>query len=161
STLCGMSTSGTDPAPPTSANGPEGALSGTLHLLVAFDWGDEVDLDHARRLVPAEVHNLPRRRRTPTAIAYRPPPLHFAMPPVPLRLPELGLVQSAAGAIVFDFAAVSLALQMPFCLDAAALTRLAAWLADPAPVIEAARTALKPLYQEMLPALRKPQWQED
>jgi len=50
-------------------------LTGTLHLFVAFDVGEEVDLEKARRLVPAQVQDLPRRRRTPTSISYRPPPL--------------------------------------------------------------------------------------
>src|SRR5262245_47800296 len=59
------------------APGPETVLAGTLHLYVAFDWGDELDLERARQLVPAEVHELPRRRRTPPSIAYRPPPLRF------------------------------------------------------------------------------------
>ena len=30
-------------------------IRGTLHVHVAFDWGDEVNLDKARHLVPAEV----------------------------------------------------------------------------------------------------------
>jgi hypothetical protein len=156
-----MSSPQADLKPTADLPGPEGALSGTLHLFVAFDWGDEVDLDHARRLVPAEVHNLQGRRRTPTSIAYRPPPLHFAMPPVPLQLPEIGQVKAPGGAIVFDFAAVSLALQVPFQLRVDALLRLAAGLADPAAVVEAARAALKPLHQEMLPAIHNPQWQDD
>jgi hypothetical protein len=41
-------------------------LTGTLHILVAFDWGDEIDLERVRQLVRAEVYALPRRRRTPT-----------------------------------------------------------------------------------------------
>ena len=31
------------------------AVAGTLHVFVAFDWGEEIDLDQARRLVPAEA----------------------------------------------------------------------------------------------------------
>ena len=42
-------------------------LSGTLHVYVAFDWGEEIQLDHARRLIPAETLALSRRRRTPTS----------------------------------------------------------------------------------------------
>ena len=37
----------------------------------------------------------------------------------------------------------------------------AGWLADPAAVVQAARTAVKPLQQEMLPAIQNPLWQED
>src|SRR5262245_40857881 len=50
---------------------------GTLHFFVAFDWGEEIDLDRARKLAPGEVHDLPRRRRTPTSFAYRPAPLEI------------------------------------------------------------------------------------
>ena len=86
-------------------------LTGTLHILVAFDWGDEIDLGRVRQLVPAQTHALPRRRRTPTSIAYQPPPLQLALPAVPLELPELGAVQAGATATVFDFAAVSIGLR--------------------------------------------------
>ena len=50
-------------------------LRGTLHVFVAFDWGDELDLDKARQLYPAQSQDLARRRRTPSSIAYRPAPL--------------------------------------------------------------------------------------
>jgi len=136
-------------------------LAGTLHLHVAFDWGDEIDLEQARRLVPAEVHTLPRRRRTPTSIAYRPAPLRFGLSPLPLELPEAGSVQAAAEATVFDFAAVSVALHVPFRLPPAGLTRLAGWLADPGPLIRAARAALEPLHRKLLPAVQSPSRRDD
>ncbi|HEV3263021.1 MAG TPA: hypothetical protein VG013_39670 [Gemmataceae bacterium] len=147
--------------------GPEGALdpatvlTGTLHVFVAFDWAEEVDLDRARSLVPAEFHELPRRRRTPSSIAYRPPPLRFALAPLSLDLPELSAVQARAEATVFDFAAVSLGLHVPFRLPAAGLSRLAGWLAEPTVMVQAARAALKPLHQRLLPALQKPLWNDD
>src|SRR5438094_777694 len=66
---------------------PDGAtaLAGTLHVYVAFDWGDEVNLERARGLLPAETQVLPRRRRTPTSIAYRPPPPGDPLVPAGLR----------------------------------------------------------------------------
>jgi hypothetical protein len=140
---------------------PVALLTGTLHIYVAFDWGDEVRLDLARSLVPAEVHDLPRRRRTPPSIGYRPAPLRFLLEPVPLSLPELGAVQVGAEATVFDFAAVSVALHLPFRLPPAALARLAGHLAEPAPLVRAARAALQPLHRRLLPALVKPHWPED
>src|SRR5262249_33210340 len=99
-------------------------LGGTVHIYVAFDWGDEVNLDHARALVPAEFHDLPRRRRTPPSIVYRPPPLRFHLTPIVLDLLELGPVQAATEVTVFDFAAVSISLRVPFRLAPAGLTRL-------------------------------------
>jgi hypothetical protein len=131
-----------------------------LHTFVAFDWGDELDLSQARRLVPAERHALPRRRRTPTSITYRPPPLHVLLPPVPLRLERLGEVQASAGVTLFDFAAVSVRLTVPLPPQPEDLRPLAGWLAEPTAVVDAARAALAPLYQRLLPALRDPLWDE-
>jgi hypothetical protein len=138
-----------------------GSLSGILHIYVAFDWGDEIDLEQARRLVPAEFHALARRRRTPSSIAYRPPPLRVVLPNVPLECPELGAVQAAAEATIFDFGAVSVALHVPFNLNPSALTRLADWLADTPPLIDAARNILQPLHPQLLPAIHDPFWSDD
>jgi hypothetical protein len=138
-----------------------GLWTGTLHCYVAFDWGDEVDLDHARRLVPAEFLDLPRRRRTPTSFSYRPPPLRFGTGPVALDLPEIGPVSTPGEVTLFDFGALSVAVQVPFRLSAAALSRVAGWLADPGPALQAARTAVVPFHQRLLPAIEKAVWQED
>jgi hypothetical protein len=136
-------------------------LAGKLHIYVAFDWGEEVLLECARSLVPAEVHVLPRRRRTPSSIAYRPAPLRVRLPGVELSLPELELVQASAEATVFDFAAVSLALHVPFTLPPDCLLNLANGLADPASVVQLARAALEPLHRQLLPAIQHPLWKDD
>src|SRR5439155_10770563 len=44
-----------EPTSPSSA----AELRGTLHVLVAFDWGEGIDLEHARRLAPAELLQAP------------------------------------------------------------------------------------------------------
>jgi hypothetical protein len=137
------------------------SLAGLLHVYVAFDWGEEIDLDHARRLVPTEVHAFPRRRRTPTSIGYRPPPLRYELAPVALDFPETGPVTAAAEATVFDFGALSLALHVPFRLPAAELSRLAGGLADPARLVRTARSALEPLHRQLLPAIQNPLWKDD
>ncbi len=144
------------PAPP-----PATAVAGTLHVYVAFDWGDEVDLEKARSLVPAEQQVLLRRRRTPSSIAYRPPPLRFLLEPMTLNLPGCGEFQAAAEATVFDFAAVSVALHLPFRLPPANLVQLAGCLAESAPLVQAARAAVLPLHRKLLPAVGKPQWSDD
>ncbi len=92
----------------------EAPLRGKLHVFVAFDWGDEIDLEQARRLLPAESQELARRRRTPSSITYRPVPLRYPLGTVRVQLPELGAVDSTAEAIVFDFGGVSVSLQIPF-----------------------------------------------
>src|ERR1051326_3337625 len=110
---------------------PEATVNGILHVYVAFDWGEEIDLERARALLPAEVRELPRRRRTPSSISYLPPPLRFPWPSVTLTLPDVGEVRAPAEATVFDFAAVSLALQVGFQVSPCCLTRLAGWFAEP------------------------------
>jgi hypothetical protein len=135
--------------------------TGVLHLYVAFDWGEEIDLDHARRLVAAEVHELPRRRRTPASIHYRPPPLRLRAGAPPLDVPELGPAPSTAEFTVFDFAAVSVAWHIPFQLPAAQLGRVAGWLANPQPLVQVARAAAGPLFQRLAPAIHNPRWQDD
>ncbi len=142
-------------------SGPDLPLTGTLHAYVAFDWGDELDLEEAQRLVPAEVRELPRRRRTPPSIAYRPPPLRFRLEATTLEFPPYLQTRARVEATVFDFAATSVALEIPFSLNRDALLRLAGWLADPAPVIRVARTAVAALHQRLLPAIRDPEWRED
>jgi hypothetical protein len=138
-------------------------VTGTLHVYVAFDWGDEIDLEAAGRLAPGEVLALPRRPRTPTSIAYKPPPLRFCLAPASLPLPGLDAVVQSPEVTVFDFAAAGVALDLPFDLAPAALTHLAGRLADPATaaaVVEAARRAVTPLHEKLLPAIQKPQWDE-
>jgi hypothetical protein len=134
---------------------------GLLHIYVAFDWGDEINLELARKLVPAEVHALPRRRRTPSSFSYRPAPLHFGIGPISLELAELGSVAAPGRLTVFDFAAVSVALRIPFALSAGSLTRLAGTLAEPRLLIQAARSGLQPLFQQLRPAIQGVNWQED
>jgi len=135
---------------------PSTVLAGTLHVAVAFDWGDEVDLAHAQRLAPAKLHTLARRPRTPSSITYRPPPLRFDLPPVRLELSSLATVEAQAEATVFDFAAVSVALHVPFQLSLEALRRLAGTLSHPDALVQATRTAVEPLYGHLLPAIQRP-----
>jgi hypothetical protein len=139
--------------------GPDG--SGILHIFVAFDWGEEIRLEQAGRLVPGSPQELPRRRRTPSSFTYTPPPLHLTLAPVPFELAEIGNVQAAAGLTLFDFGAVSLALHVPFTLAPDKLLRLAGTLADPSALLQTARQALQPLYQQLLPAIGAPSWQSD
>ncbi len=133
-------------------------LRGTLHVFVAFDWGDEINLEHARRLLPAEKQELVRRRRTPSSIAYRPSPLRYPLGNVQLELAEIGPVEVLAEAVVFDFGGVSISLQAPFKLPPTAIVRLASSLAEPRELVEAARNASKDLFLALCPAIQQPKW---
>ena len=109
----------------------EKPLQGILHVFIAFDWGEEIQLDAARQLWPARSGDLVRRLRTPSTISYHPAPLEFQLPPIELDLPEMGRVQATVEATAFDFGAVSVALRVPFSLTPSSLTRVAASLAEP------------------------------
>ena len=129
-------------------------ISGTLHVHIAFDWGDEVDLERAKGLVRAEEHKLSRRRRTPSWIAYRPSPLTIPLGEASLDLPGMGLVKATAEATVFDFAGVSLDLSFPFRLLPDRLSMIAGQLAERDSVVKAAKALLEPLYKQLLPAIQ-------
>jgi hypothetical protein len=134
--------------------------AGVLHIFVAFDWGEEINLDKARGLGPAELHSLPRKSRTPPSIAYRSAPLRLKLAPVALSVPVLGAVQAQADVMLFDFGAVSLMLEIPFHLGAPELTQLAGALSDPSRFLQAARDALAPIYHRLEPAIENPAWLE-
>ena len=136
------------------------ALNGILHAYVAFDWGDEVFLDQARQLRPTESQELLRCATHPASIAYRPPPLRYPLAVPPLNLPELDGTAGTAEAKVFDFAAASVAVHLPFALSAANLVRLAAALSEPAGLIQAVRAAVEPLYSTLSPAIDRPLFSE-
>lgn len=137
-------------------------IAGTLHIFVAFDWGDEVHLDRAQKLIPpASFQELLRRRRTPSSFSFRPPPLHLNLGSVPIDLPEVGKATAAAGLTVFDFGGVSLWLRAPLDMPVDAYRRLAGGLADSRALVECARQLLKPINQTLLHALEDPLWQDD
>ena len=129
----------------------ETILQGTLHVFVAFDWGEEIDLEKAGTIVPPKAEELARRRRTPSSIGYRPAPLRYPLSVPPITLPELGNVAATAEAIVFDFAGVSVSLHIPFQLSAASLARLAGALADPQGLVETARGAVPGVIRSAAP----------
>lgn len=133
-------------------------LRGMLQVYVAFDWGDEIDLDRAQALAPAVSQSLTRRRRTPSSIAYRPAPLRYPLGKIPLQLVELGHFEADADAVLFDFGGVSITIQIPFELSPAALSRLAGSLSDPQPLIDAARHASTPLFRSLQPVIHEPAW---
>ncbi len=140
---------------------PVARLTGTLHIYVAFDWGDEILLDSVAKIVAASAQELPRRRRTPQSFFYKPPPLHIALSNHRLFLPEIGWVDATVGATIFDFGAVSIAFHVPFCWTQVQLTALAGSLAETAPFVRKARELIEPLHKRLLPAIRDPLWQDD
>lgn len=132
-------------------------LRGTLHCVVSCDWGEEVDLEHAARLKPSEANPLPRRPRTPAAIAYRAAPLSFNLGRVPLPIADL---TADVEVVVFDFGAANVAFRAPFELTAAQLADVSATLADQQWLLPLAKQVARPLYEQLLPAINEPNWSE-
>jgi hypothetical protein len=152
-------------SPDPSAPPPVDEFSGSLYVFVAFDWGDEVNLEQAGLLAPGASLALSRRPRTPTSIGYKPPPLQFQLAPLTLDLAGAGpMPAQSVEATLFDFAAVSFAFRIAVRRAPAELAALAGRLSDPATgraVVRAAREALAPLHQKLLPAIVRPKWKED
>lgn len=138
--------------------GPTTLLEGALHMDVAFDWGEEIELERARRLAEATADELPRRPRTPSSIAYKPPPLVFALPPVTLQLPPLGTFAAACHATVFDFGGMSVHAVVSLKGTAESFRKLAGQLAQAEVLVESARRAARPLFDKLLPAIKEPHW---
>jgi len=130
-------------------------LVATVHLALAFDIGDEIDLDRTRVILQAEPGQLPRRRRTPDSIGYRPAPIRVELEPAGIVLPgEWSLARPPRGELtVFDFGAISLSVQFHLEATPAALLELAGRLAEPAPLTEAARRLLAPWLRRIQPAV--------
>ena len=78
-----------------------------------------------------------------------------------LGLPAGDDAPAEAEATVFDFAAVSVAFRLPFRLPLCRLLQLADKLAEPEPIHTAARSAVTPLHERLLPAVRDPHWAEN
>jgi len=140
-------------------------VSGVLHAYVAFDWGEEVDLVQAAKLLEAELGfasspGLPRRRRTPMSIEYRPAPLVFQLPHTICKFAVLGEVEAQVEMILFDFATLSLSLRIPFSLQGSKLSELAQELSNPGEFPSFGKTHLEPLFKKLSPAIKLPKWSE-
>jgi hypothetical protein len=130
-------------------------LDATIHLAFAFDIGYEIDLKRAGPLVAGEAGALPRRRRTPESIRYRPLPLRISLDPSPLALPEALRPVSPARAelTLFDFGVVSLTVQCPVRMTPDDLSRLAGSLAESTTLSASARALIAPTLERLRPAV--------
>jgi hypothetical protein len=118
----------------------------TVHLAFAFDIGDEIDLDRVRHLLQGERGQLPRRRRTPESIGYRPAPIRVELEPAGIVIPGAwSFEKPPRGELtLFDFGAISLWVRFHITTPPASMLELAGRLAEPAPRTEAARSLLRP-----------------
>src|SRR5271163_2774219 len=131
------------------------AIVATIHLAFAFDIGDEIDLERARQILQGEPGQLPRRRRTPESIGYRPAPIRVELEPAGIELPgEWSFSRPPRGELtLFDFGAISLSVQFAVSTTPADLLALAGRLAETAPLTDAARRLLAPWLERIRPAV--------
>ncbi len=132
-------------------------LNVVVHLAFAFDIGDEIDLEQARRTLRGELGQLPRRRRTPESIGYRPAPIRVPVVPMEIALPgNVSCMRDPRAELtLFDFGAVSLSVQFPLEASPASLLQLAGRLADSAALNDAARKLLAPWIERLRPAVHE------
>ena len=132
-----------------------GPLDVVIHLDYAFDIGYEIDLARAATLLQGLPGTLPRRKRTPESIRYRPAPLRLPIDVSGLSLPEgVATVSPPHGELsLFDFAAISLAIQFPVRLTPQALSELAGELADPVVLNAEVRRVVYPWIERIKPAV--------
>jgi hypothetical protein len=130
-------------------------LRATIHLAFAFDIGEEIDLDRARQALQGEPGQLPRRRRTPESIGYRPAPIRVEVDPGGISLPGTwSFERPPRGELtIFDFGAISLGVRFHVTASPSQLLELAGALAEPAPRTEAARRLLGPWLEHLEPAV--------
>ena len=135
-------------------------IPATIHLAFAFDVGYEIDLDAARQLVAGEEGALPRRKRTPESIRYRPAPLRVAVDASAMPAPG-GLGSASpprAELAVYDFGAVSLLARFAIVAPPASISEAAAELADSVPWTDAARAIVAPWVERIKPAIVGFEW---
>jgi hypothetical protein len=125
---------------------PNDEIELTIRLSFAFDLGYAIDLDRARPMLQGQSASLPRRRRTPESIRYRPEPLRVALDVTGLTLPQPARIEDGPRAelSLFDFGAISLGVSFRIRATASELRSIAGELADSAPVTTAARIVLEP-----------------
>jgi hypothetical protein len=150
---------------------PTGDVRGVLHVDVAYDWGDEIDLARAGMLAPSEAQGLGNRPRTPVSIGYRPAPLKFPLPPLTVApaastpgvspLPgDDGAIEAQAEVTVFDFGGVNVRIDVPLSAAWDELPRLAGDTATMSGLVRAARGAAEGLFERLKPAIQHPAWKE-
>ena len=132
-----------------------GPLDVVLHLDYAFDIGYEIDLATAATLLQGVPGTLPRRKRTPESIRYRPAPLRIPVNVAEVSLPG-GIIPVKPTRVelsLFDFAAISLTLQFTLKISPSALSQLAGELADPVALNAEIREIVRPWIERIKPSV--------
>jgi hypothetical protein len=141
----------------------------TVHILVAFDVGQAIDLDHAesRLSVGAHRQGLGPSRRTPPYLDYRPLPVRVSGTADPIdvlvttgRAERIWKTQRAFDAVIFDFGAVSLTLRIEFEGTLQDLLALSESLYEHGPTFAGSRRLVATLAETIVDAVSRPQLAE-
>lgn len=134
---------------------PLNIRSGFLHASYAFDIGYEVDLKRVRqRLAAGEEVELPRRRRTPESIAYRPPPLRVPQSPASLRAAGTS-IPGQCELVVFDFGSLSFNYRFPWSGPLESIRDMAAAVAAEE-LAQTARRSLAEVFEKIRDCVDRP-----
>lgn len=142
---------------------PSPRLRGTLHALVAFEVGAEIDLERAARLVREDAlrPGLGEHVRVPRAFGFVPRPLEIALP-AQTWSPLPGLAsEPRARVTLFDFGAASVELRIPFDHSIDDLIALSVAVSDAPALISLARRALDGVLDLVSAAVAQPRIEDD
>lgn len=133
-------------------------VTGTCTVLFAFDIGFSVNLDAAERRLTLEVarETFRHKRRAPAYFTYRPAPLRVSATIEPIRVTDTWVTQPSTECVVFDFGAVSVALQIPFDVPLRDLRSLSDGLYENTALLQAARAALDRVVGAIATSISRP-----
>jgi len=133
-------------------------VKGTCLVVLAYDIGAGIDLDHAESQIQAtkERIRIPRTRAEPQYFDYRPPPLRVTQEIPSLIVDQQPLFKNVE-MVLYDFGAVSVIFRLP--LEGAfvqGLQRLSESLYEHAAVQELSRNLIDGLIRTMNDAIERP-----
>ncbi len=131
-------------------------VTGTCHVLFAYDVGFALDLAEAERRLSGSDRPLVRRRRgAPTWFQYEPAPLRVSYHADPIAIDSF-TTEGTVTATVFDFGAASVAFRIPFDLALSDLVPLAGHLYDSQVLLRESRRHVESLLGSLGPAVQRP-----
>ena len=130
-------------------------LTGTCYVTLAFEVGQNIDLERCERLLPpAERQRIRSRRRVPHYFEYRPAPLR--LPQEPPAFSSAGLAIARVDVVLFDFGAAAVNYSLPYHGGLDGLARVSAALQETAALAADARARLEQLVEMLGPAIDRP-----
>lgn len=130
-------------------------LIGSCHVTLAFEVGQNLDLERCERLLPpAERQRVRSRRRVPHYFDYRPAPLR--LPQEPPVFTSAGLAVTRVDVVLFDFGAAAVNYTLPYQDSLDGLVRISSALQETGPLADDARARLELLVTLLGPAIDRP-----